>query len=270
MSPSAFDSIAASYDAEFTHTLTGRLQRDRVYAILSELLGEGAGKKVLELNCGTGEDAVWLAQSGCEVLATDIAEGMIAIAREKQGTLPAEFSNKLQFQTLAAESISLLPKDHSFDLVFSNFGGLNCLSPEQLAQVAKGAEGKLRAKGLMIAVVMGRKCIWETFYFLLKRQWKKAWRRRSQTPIAARLSDEVQVMTWYYSPSEFSRLFAEQFQVLTAYPIGIAIPPSYLDPFFRSRPTWLKGLQWLEQKLGRKAGLANYADHFLIVLQKRK
>ena len=42
-----------------------------------------AGERVLELNCGTGEDAVHLARRGVRVLATDNSPRMLAAARSK-------------------------------------------------------------------------------------------------------------------------------------------------------------------------------------------
>ena len=39
-----------------------------------------AGHRVLELNCGTGEDAVFLARRGVRVLATDLSGAMVEAA----------------------------------------------------------------------------------------------------------------------------------------------------------------------------------------------
>ena len=125
------------------------------------VLNKNKGKKLLELNCGTGEDAVWLVHQGCEVLATDISEGMVAVARLKSETLPVELTKKVEFKVKAAESIVTIANEEKFDLIFSNFGGLNCLSPEQLTQLSEGAAHQLRPEGMLVMVVMGRKCIWD-------------------------------------------------------------------------------------------------------------
>ena len=202
MSKSAFDSVAEGYDEAFTHTYTGSLQRERVYYFVNKLLKKERIQTVLELNCGTGEDVLWLVKQGCKVLATDISANMVAVAREKSKSLPEQYARQVEFQTLKAEAITTLPNDQTFDMIFSNFGGLNCLSPERLVAVSEGARQRLNPGGLLVAVVMGRNCIWESFYFLLKRQWKKAWRRRSKEAITASLTAEVNILTWYYSPPE--------------------------------------------------------------------
>lgn len=43
---------------------------------------------VLEIGCGTGTTALHLAQSGARIVATDLAQGMIDIAREKGADTP--------------------------------------------------------------------------------------------------------------------------------------------------------------------------------------
>ena len=55
----AFDSLAAKYDDLFTRSVIGRAQRGAVWEALVDRFEPGA--HILELNCGTGEDAVYLA-----------------------------------------------------------------------------------------------------------------------------------------------------------------------------------------------------------------
>jgi ubiquinone/menaquinone biosynthesis C-methylase UbiE len=56
----AFDAIAEEYDATFTNSHLGRILRRRVWQILAANISEG--QHILELACGTGEDAIWLAR----------------------------------------------------------------------------------------------------------------------------------------------------------------------------------------------------------------
>ena len=58
----AFDRIATDYDQASTDVLISRWIRERVWSRLAQLFPRGS--HVLELGCGTGEDAVWLAQQG--------------------------------------------------------------------------------------------------------------------------------------------------------------------------------------------------------------
>src|SRR5688500_3425722 len=79
--PSPFDSMALDYDRSFTASSIGQRMRAAVWRRLDAVFRPG--ERVLELNCGTGEDAVHLAGRGVRVLATDTSPEMLAIARAK-------------------------------------------------------------------------------------------------------------------------------------------------------------------------------------------
>src|SRR5512146_1525120 len=77
----AFSRTAEKYDAfSQDHPHLARM-RKKVYAHITRLLSPGS--HILELNAGTGTDAVALAQRGYFVHATDIAGGMLDRLREK-------------------------------------------------------------------------------------------------------------------------------------------------------------------------------------------
>ena len=91
----------------------------------------GPGDHVLELGCGTGEDALWLARHGVRVTATDVSQTMLAVAQRK-----AAAANLTDLIDFAAIDLASLPSTSSFIIhrhrspfsaAFSNFGPLNCL-----------------------------------------------------------------------------------------------------------------------------------------------
>ena len=85
-STAVFDILAQNYDADFTSSAIGRLQRNRVWSYLNPIIKEaGRPLKILEINCGTGDDAIQLATMGHRVIATDSSAGMIEKAKEKIG-----------------------------------------------------------------------------------------------------------------------------------------------------------------------------------------
>src|ERR1700721_1115952 len=73
-----WDAAAETYDLDFGNTLIGRAQRESIWKEIGKVFT--AGQRILELNCGTGIDAVFLADRGVRVLACDIAPRMIALA----------------------------------------------------------------------------------------------------------------------------------------------------------------------------------------------
>ncbi|HYZ83839.1 MAG TPA: methyltransferase domain-containing protein, partial [Bryobacteraceae bacterium] len=81
MSSAAFDRLAASYDDMWTHSAIGVAQRDAVWRHLGRVFTPG--QSVLELGCGTGEDAVRLQRSGVTVVAIDSSPGMVSVARRR-------------------------------------------------------------------------------------------------------------------------------------------------------------------------------------------
>lgn len=264
----AFDPIAKDYDQTFTDTHSGRYQRERVYHYLKKSVFHQlpASAAVLELSCGTGEDAIWLAQQGYHVLATDIAEEMVAKAQEK--VKRTKESSKVRVQQLAAQDISQVDaKD--FDLIFSNFAGLNCLNPQEWQTFIGDLANKLPVGGHCAIVMLGRFCWWETFYFLLKGQWTQAWRRRSKQAVRAMLSADEYVDIWYYSPKDIQRYCGETFGVSLLRPIGLMIPPSYLDQGFQRFPALFQWLYHMEKIIGNNRFMAWMADHYLLVLRRQ-
>jgi trans-aconitate methyltransferase len=254
-----FDKHAKTYDAVFTNSSIGKAQRNRVYHFLEKSTLSKEKLNILELNCGTGEDAAYFHSLGHKIIATDISEKMISIASEKH---PHISFKKVDITTITSEMFS-----EKFDLIFSNFGGLNCLSPEEIEHFIGISDSLLNPNGKMALVLMPKSCLWERFYFLIKRQTKKAFRRNTDNAVLANV-DGVQVPTWYYNPKQISRLADKNFTEKLVKPVGISIPPSYLESFFTTKKRFLKLLIWKERFLSNSFW-AKYADHFLIVLQKK-
>ncbi len=95
--------MADTYDATFTESSIGRAQRNVVWSALKRAFRPG--DRVLELNCGTGEDALFLAKLGVSVLACDASARMIEVA-ERRKSLEAPDSS-LEFRVLRNEDVDL-------------------------------------------------------------------------------------------------------------------------------------------------------------------
>lgn len=275
---SLFDVIANAYDTQFTDSATGRLQRQRVWHFAQRWFSTQQHNRVgdmppcaLEINCGTGTDALWLAEQGFKVLATDASPQMVAVAKQK-----IEASNKTQqVRALVCDITALIkhPEANAFSqtggwqLTFSNFGGLNCLDPTSLQRFGSDLSTLMPSGALFLAVAMGRFCAWETLYFTLKGRMRQAFRRVAKGSVSAPLGNGNYVDTWYYAPRELAAYFPG-FRIRAVYPIGFWLPPSYLDPFFERRPKLLKILQSLERGFNHKVW-ALASDHYCIVLERK-
>ena len=255
----SFDKAASNYDDTFTNTSIGKLQRNFVYIQLSKQLP--AVKTILEINCGTGEDAIWFAKKNFNITATDISSKMIEMAKKKEG-----FSN-LNFVTVAINSIATTFENKKFDLIYSNFGGLNCLSKAELEKFFQNTTSILSEKGKIILVIMPKDTLWEQVYFLAKAQFSMAFRRKKEN-IFANVEGE-NVPTYYYNPKDIVNLAQYNFDLVALKPIGFFIPPSYLEPFFKNKKGVLQFLNRLENRTKNWSFLSKHADHYIITLQKR-
>lgn len=255
-----FDIAAAQYDTTFTFSKIGKAQRAMVYKYLNPIIQKKEKLSILELNCGTGEDAIQLARLGHNVLATDISEGMINVAKAKS------HSKNLQFQT---QDINTLNRTHfkkEFDVIFSNFGGFNCISQQQIKEFFQTASNLLNPNGKIVLVIMPKHCLWERLYFILKGDLKRANRRNTNEAIPVNV-EGVYVNTWYHNPESIVSSCANNFNVDDIKPVGLAIPPSYLENSFLSNRLFIsiyKGIDYLFTS----SYWSKYADHFLIELTK--
>ena len=259
----SFDPVAAEYDNTFSNTAIGKAQRNIIWKHLEQPPLQN--KKILELNCGTGEDAIFLARNKT-VTATDASSGMLKIVEEKilKNNLTSNCKTILWDMN---EPFPVKPED-KFDLIFSNFGGLNCLSPDVMLKLSAELTELLKPGGKMIFVVIGRKSCWEMMYFLIKGKFRSAFRRRSNKPVKANLKENTFVDTYYYSPKEIKKLFGENFKSTKQKPVGFFIPPSYLESYFKKNIRTLRILIRLDKFTGNVSILSNYADHYLIELEK--
>lgn len=263
----AFDPASFTYDTDFVHSEVGRLQRKRVWDYLDKYMQKKAGLDILELGCGTGEDAVWMASMGHIVLATDVSEGMIDAAISKSEI--SKVKGDISFAKLDIADVDAYPRSTRFDMVFSNFGAFNCISPGDFGSALVKTAGLLNDRGRFIIVMMSRYCLWERFYFMIKRDFQEGKRRSNRGPVKASLGDAT-VDTWYYSPSEVKKIAAKDFNVRKIMPVGLFLPPSYLDSYFSKHKRFLHFLNFLEGLFGRFGPFSGIADHFLIDLEVRR
>jgi ubiquinone/menaquinone biosynthesis C-methylase UbiE len=262
--PALFDSMAAEYDHSFTDSLIGQMQRERVYHFLLPMISGKEKLRILELNCGTGTDALFLARLGHEVVATDASPEML-----EQATTKAVHNNlqqNLSFQVCRFEEVSTKFSGQKFDLVFSNFGGLNCINRTEVQQLAQDLELLIQPGGQCILVVMGTDCRWEQLYFLWKGKFKKAFRRLHQKESIIQYKGH-KAAVYYFSPKTLAASFSPAWKPLSKRPVGLFIPPSYLTFSLGKQKTFLRFLGTAEKIFGGLSLFSNLSDHYLIQLK---
>ncbi len=273
MNPSAFDAFAPTYDADFTHTRLGQLLRQRVWRVLGQQFH--AGQHVLELACGTGEDAVWLAQQGIHVTATDGSAEMVratAVKAKQAGVSDRVTAVTLSLQEIVENrnpyAVNRKPiTDHGlriadYDGAFSNFGGLNTIN--EWRPLAEGLARLVKPGGKVVLVVMGPWCPWEFGWHLLHGEWGTAVRRFRASAPAAIGNDTIPI--WYPPARRLRREFAPWFHHLHTESLGLWLPPSYLGHLVDRWPCLFTRLNQWERHTARLTG--GWGDHYILVLQK--
>lgn len=259
MAEAHFDHIADNYDQDFSNTLIGSAQRKLVWNILERYYPKLDSLSVLEVNCGTGVDAERMANQGANIMATDISVEMV-----KQTSKRLEKYTNASVQALDVNNISEI--DQSFDLIFSNFGGLNCLNERELNLFVLNCSKKLKPGGRLIMVIMPKHTLWEMLYYSAKFAPKQSFRRWTKKGIDANVDGKA-VKTFYYNPSQFYR--DENFHIESITPVGFFVPPSYLEHRYRNKGHRIQKLYERDKKTFNKQRLAQFADHFCIVMKKK-
>lgn len=248
----AFDDFARDYDASFTHTRLGTRLRQLVWERCDVLFQRD--QAILELGCGTGEDAARLARRGVHVVAIDPSERMLAVARTKASHADAE---PIEFRCMPMEAAPQAFAHRKFDGVFSNFGAVNCVS--DVATLVRGLAAICNPGACLMWVVMGRYVPWEWAWYALRARPRKAVRR-----LRVGGTDWRGLRICYPTPRALSGVLQPHFAVTRIAPLGCVLPPSYAGAWLERSPRALATLSALERALQRFRPLASIADHFVI------
>jgi SAM-dependent methyltransferase len=248
---SPFDRLAGDYDRSFTSSACGAALRALVWERLPAVFGPP--RHILELGCGTGEDAMRLARSGHRVFAIDVSAEMISVARRK--ACAAGLAGNIEFRVMPVESLHTLPQDLRFDGVFSNFGAINCVA--DIPRLAETLAARLTERAPLMFIVMGRRVPWEWAWYLLRGEGRRAFRRLRQGGVEWR-----GLKIHYPTPRELARSLAPGFETRRRASLGFVLPPSYAAAWLDESPRMLAALTKIERATCRIT--AGFADHFVL------
>jgi ubiquinone/menaquinone biosynthesis C-methylase UbiE len=252
--PYAFDAIARTYDRTFTSVSIAALMRQAVWRRADSAFP--SGRVVLEMNCGTGEDAVHMAARGVRVLATDISAEMVRIAGEK--VAGGGVSERVEVSQLAWEELDSLG-EACFDGALADFGGLNCVL--DLRSAAAALARRLRPGSPVLLCVMGPVAVWEWIWFGAHLEFFKAVRRLRRDP------QWRGVPLHYPTPYSLSRTFSSGFRVKRVSALGLLLPPC-LESIAPRWPRVIGALNRCERLCEAMPPLAWISDHYLLELER--
>jgi len=262
LAAASFSRQAPLFDALYGKDTIIAYKRSRVRAHAERFLTAGA--MILELNAGTGEDALYFASRGFRVHATDIAAGMQEVLGNKVARHPA--GALVSFEQCSFTELENLQQPGPYDMIFSNFAGLNCTA--RLDKVLDSFSYLLKPGGFATLVILPRFCLWE-FLLLFKGKFRTAFRRFTGRKGARAHIEGTYFRCFYYNPSFIRRHLQENFRVVGLEGLCTVVPPSYIEHFAEKHPRLYHSLVQKENKWKSRWPWKVIGDYYIITVQKK-
>ncbi|MFZ4620824.1 MAG: class I SAM-dependent methyltransferase [Bacteroidota bacterium] len=218
------------------------------------------GDTIVDINAGTGIDALHFAQLGYTVHAMDLAGGMVEQIRKKISEHRLEERVTTE-QRSFAEAGGLAPR--KFDHIFSNFGGLNCVP--DLCPIAEQLATIIKPGGLITMVIMPKICPWEILH-LLRGNTDIGLRRLHKDGVIAHIEGH-HFRTYYFSVNETIRAFGDSFSVVSIRGVASCSPPPTMEKFPKHFPRIYSFLQSCDERLSLYPPFNRWADQFILTLR---
>lgn len=257
----AFSKQSVIFDELYSGNKIIQYKRERVRAQVAQYVP--TGRSILELNAGTGEDAIYFASKGYKVHATDLAAGMLEKLSEK--ILASGLQESISIEQCSFTELASLQQKDPYDLIFSNFAGLNCTG--ELNKVLRSFDGLLKPGGVVTLVLLPPFCIWETLQ-ALRGQFRLAFRRFNAGKGRTANVEGVPFKCWYYKPSFVVNAMRDKYSLLACEGLCTIVPPSYFEHFADKHPKLYARLTGLENKLCKKWPWKNIGDYYIISFRK--
>ncbi len=219
---------------------------------------------LLELNCGTGIDALYFAGQGIKVHATDNAAGMLDQLSRK--VAEGDLQDKISVQRCSFNKLEDLGTRLRYNYVFSDFGGLNCT--DRLDKVLTDIDRLLEPGGRFTLVIMPRICPWELL-MVFRGYFRTAFRRFRKGGAPARV-EGLPFQCYYYDPGFIIRQMGTGYRLCSLKALALTVPPPYVEHFMERHPRLFSWLERWEDKLCGRAPFNRWGDHYMITMEKRQ
>jgi len=254
----AFSKQSTHYDeTDYANDILTDL-REQVYAHVSLFMNPGS--RILELNAGTGIDALYFAERGHTVLATDISDGMIAQIKKK--IRERDHGDRLSCRQLSYDELHQL-EGRKFDYVFSNFGGLNCIN--DLSSVSRHLPSLLTPGAYVTWVIMPPVCLWE-LGGVLKGHGAKALRRFHRHGTLSHLEGEY-FRTYYHTASKVRAALGSHFHLVKSEGLAAISPPPHHGAFPKRNRRLYSFLRSVDKLVRHSIPFNRWADHIVLTFR---
>ncbi len=215
---------------------------------------------VLDVNCGTGIDAVLLATHGHSVHGIDISSAMIQFAREN--ITKAGAAELATVEVGDYRKLGVPPMTHG--AVLSNFGGINFC--KDLTEFFASVAGTLSPGGLLVVNSVSHFSLSEFLIFLSKGKIGKALRR----PFGgkARIGGR-DVGIYYHTKNAFIKTGKESgFTLEDIFGLCVFAPPLWAEDFYTNHGMLAKFLERMDDFARHMPLLRTSGDFTVYVFRK--
>ena len=254
----AFDSLAIDYDAVFGRNVIIERLRKKIYSTVDFLVRPPA--RLLDINCGTGTDGLYLAKCGFSVVGIDLSPRMIAEAVRKSRDV-----TNARFHEASYENLEEL-EANTYDLVLSNFGGLNCT--QNLSKVSEEVAARLKPGGYFIAVIMPPFSLWETFAYAHRGKMRKAFRRLKRNGTETQFNGK-RFKVFYFSLDQVKRACERDFKVIESYALNVISPPPHAWKVAAKHPLLTATLETIDDVCSHLPLYRSVGDHIVVVMRRK-
>lgn len=253
----AYDNIAKHYDAQLSSDFwIRRILWERYLETFPR------GSHLLDVGCGTGIDALFLARHGIHVTGIDISRSMVAVLLEKAES--EGLSEYIEAYVAHLDELSTWPSSPQFDGIISAFGSLNTV--DNLFMFSDNAARLVRSGGHVIVHMVNPSSLWEWIYLFGRGRWRRATQLSKETERLFPISG-INVRHSLVRPlTAYSRYFERHFSLVQCFGIGILRPPpnkSWISPCIET------ALGKLESTIRNRRPFLNWGRFYVLEMNLR-
>ncbi len=251
-----YDAIAAEYDAQVRGD---DWMRQKLHAHFARAFRPG--QRVLDIGCGTGIDAEFLARRGVCVFGIDTSGAMLEQLRARVARGGLE--ERVECREMLIEELSTLG-DQRFDGIISAFASLSTLP--RLTPFARDVARLVRPGGRMILHMLNQFSLWEFLGHVAHGDWVAAEHvgrvpRRNFTIGGQSVQHSV-----HFAEQVYRRYFMAAFRLRERYSLGAIRPPHTVRRI--PRPVVAR-LERLDLALGDWPLVRDAGRFFVLDLERR-
>jgi SAM-dependent methyltransferase len=256
----AYDQLAGRYDLVPIENRINRLMRSVSLSRLKAAFEPGA--RVLEIGCGTGDEALALASAGVSVVAVDASQEMVRVARSKAEERGLE--DRVEFHRARARDLPHLADSLGgpFDGGYASF---SLAYEPDLRPVATGLHELLNPQARFLASVPSRFCLVEFLLAVGSGHPSFAGRRLGDWHGHKVGAQFVPIRT--YTPHSFVMAMEPYFTLERMEALPAIVPPPYMNRVYARFDGLADALERVDERLRARFPFRSVGDHFLAELR---